>query len=328
MPASNFRDHRSYLVHLLRTMHGRGPVLPSGIYDEVADCAGVTSEQRRVQGSRGSGNPVYRNRIQFARQALVDAGLLVGSSDAGWRRGVWQLTSEGERLAEEIKSDAELDQMLLERTAEGARRRAQEREESRALAGLDDESPLVGEDEPANDGGATLPSIREQVDAANGVVRATMLDHVRGMNDRAFEHLVGTVLKAALRAESVRVTQRSRDGGIDGVLQFDAVGMRTAVFEAKRYSEGNVVGRALIDAFATAARRRRATHALFVTSSRFSTEAEEAARDESVRLINGIAFVELMAEHGIGLRARDSFVVYEIDPAWSLEGAGDAPAPE
>jgi restriction system protein len=145
-----------------------------------------------------------------------------------------------------------------------------------------------------------------------------MLDHVRSMSDRAFEHLVGTVLKAALRAESVRITQRSRDGGVDGVLHFDALGMRLAVFEAKRYAEGNVVGRSLVDAFATAARRHRASHSLFVTSSRFSAEAVETARYEGIRLIDGTAFVELMAQHGIGLRAKETFVLYELDPAWSV----------
>ena len=100
----------------------------------------------------------------------------------------------------------------------------------------------------------TLRSGRE---VANDAVLRTMLEHVRGMSDRAFEYLVGTVLKAALRAESVKITQRSRDGGVDGMLYFEALGMRLAVFEAKRSADGNVVGRPLVDAFATAARRHR-----------------------------------------------------------------------
>ena len=117
---------------------------------------------------------------------------------------------------------------------------------------------------------------------------------------------MGTVLKAALRAESVKITRRSRDGGVDGLLYFDALGMRLAVFEAKRCADGSVVGRPLVDAFATAARRHRASHSLFVTSSRFSPEAVDAARDEGIRLIEGMAFVELMAQHGIGLRAKET----------------------
>ena len=53
-----------------------------------------------------------------------------------------------------------------------------------------------------------------------------------------------------------------------------------------------------------------------MTSSRFSSEAIATAKDENIRLIDGTAFVELMALHGIGLRERASYVVYELDPAW------------
>ena len=83
-----------------------------------------------------------------------------------------------------------------------------------------------------------------------------------------------------------------RDAGIDGILSFDDLGMRTAVFEAKRYAEGNTVGRPQIDAFATAARRHRAAHSLFVTSSRFSSEAIDAGKDEAIRLVSSYPLLD------------------------------------
>ena len=79
------------------------------------------------------------------------------------------------------------------------------------------------------------------------------------------------------------------------------------------------MGRPLIDAFATAVRRFRADHALFVTTSRFSAEAKGAARDEKIRLIDGLGLVELMARYGVGLQAQQSFVLYAIDPAWGVD---------
>ena len=93
---------------------------------------------------------------------------------------------------------------------------------------------------------------------------------------------------------------------------------RTRSSGAEGTPGGRVSGRSMVDAFATAARRHRALHSLFVTSSRFSPEAVETAKDEGIRLIEGTAFVELMAQHGIGLRAKDTFVLYELDPAWSV----------
>jgi len=79
------------------------PPPPSDIYEAVADLAHITSEQRAT--SRGDGNPVYRNRIQFARQSLIGAGFMVGSQDDGWERGVWSLNEAGKRLAESDRWD-------------------------------------------------------------------------------------------------------------------------------------------------------------------------------------------------------------------------------
>jgi restriction endonuclease Mrr len=208
MASPNFRDHRIYMVPLLRVLQRRGACRPADVYDEVADLVGVTPDQRAIEGGEGSWNPVYRNRIQFARQALIDAGVVLGSTQPGWQRGVWQLAPEGDRLGRATASDAALDAILRERALAGIRRRTLEREESRALAGLSSsEEPKQEEEEDVTDSAEadSRPDVAFLVDAANDLVLRTMLEHVRSMSDRAFEHLVGTVLKAALRAESVTV---------------------------------------------------------------------------------------------------------------------------
>jgi restriction system protein len=330
MNAVNFRDHRIYLRPLFSVLlrHGGGAV-PETIYDEVADLAGVSAEDRSVRGLRLTDNVVFKNRIQFARQSLIDAGLVIGSDSPGWRRSYWQLSDDGTKLGGRELAPDRLEKLLLAKAVEGARLRAKRRKMSMELAGLEEpvddaENEKVAESdgvsaERANADVLDSETLRNLVQAANRTALETMLDHVRGMNDRAFEYLVGAVLKAALRAESVNVTQKSRDGGIDGVLMFDSLGIRIAVFEAKRYEDGNKVARSQIDAFATAARRRRAAHSLFVTSSTFSAEAIESARDEGVRLIDGNVLVELMAQHSIGFRQTERLPLYAIDPAWSVD---------
>jgi restriction system protein len=318
----NFRDYRTYLVALLRTLHGRGAVAPAAIYDEVADKVGVTHEQRQMTGLRERDNNVYQNRIQFARQGLIDGGFVIGSWEAGWQRGRWELSEAGTQLAETMTDDLELDQTLRERAAIGSKQRAEARRRSRELAGLEGpESSGADDEEPINKDVDEVSSdyLKQLADCLNERAFSTMLDHIRTMDETKFEHLVGDVLKAALGAESVTVTRKSRDGGVDGVLKLDSLGMRKAVFEAKRYAEGNTVGRPTIDAFATAARRQRADHKLFVTSSSFSKEAQSSAADEHIRLIDGTALVELMALHHIGLKPSGTFVLYEVDPAWSVD---------
>ena len=323
----NFRDHRIYLTPLLRALHKHGATPPSKIYDEVADVVGVSAEDRNVGSAKGGTQPVYRNRIQFARQSLIDAGLLISSSEPGWRRGIWELNEEGHALAEKTEDDSELEELVQSRANEGARQRALERRRSRALAGLDaqevteegDETGDEGEEEEVYEEYDLSEQIGELVEEANQAAKEVMLGHIRSLDDTAFEHLVGDVLKKALRAVEVQITPRTRDGGIDGVLYFDSLKMRTVVFEAKRYRETNTVGRPAIDAFSAVARRRGATHALFVTSGNFSRGAEEAARLDSIRLINGMALVELMAETGIGLRPKETHIIYGVDPNWSID---------
>ena len=164
MPPTNFRDSRTYLLHLFRVLHRAGAVRPRDIYEDVADRAHITSEQRAT-GS-GEGNPVYRNRIRFARLDLIDAGFIVRSQDDGWKRGVWELNDAGKRLAESDLSDQELEAKLRELAADGSKRRAQNRKASRQLAGLvedDEPSPQDVDDEaPTED---AEPSIADLVDA-------------------------------------------------------------------------------------------------------------------------------------------------------------------
>ncbi len=322
MTDSTVRDHRNFLLHLHRVLAERGSSRPADLYDDVAARAGLTEEDREVRDS-SSGQIVWKNRIQFARQSLIDAGVVVGPSDDGWQRGRWQISAEGKRLAEAHPEDEELEAILRTRAADGARVRAEARRESRALAGLDDGDGPTAEDPTVE--AAEVSSLHEQINAldiiaeANEAVFSTMLEHLRAMDDHAFERLVGEVLCAALRGISFRATRRTRDGGVDGFVHFDSLGMRFAVYEAKKYADGNVVGRPLVDAFATAARRTRAAHALFVTTSHFSPEAKETGREEAIRLVDGTAFVELMAIHGIGLRKKETFTLYEVDPNWTFE---------
>jgi restriction system protein len=135
--------------------------------------------------------------------------------------------------------------------------------------------------------------------------------------------LAGDVLRASLRASSVRITPPSRDDGIDGVLTFDDLGIRRVVFQAKRYGASNHVDRPEIDQFWAAVQRQRADYGVFVTTSAFTKGAQGAANDFGLKLVDGNALVELMAKHSIGVRTLAVFSLYEVDVTWSEELDGD-----
>ena len=311
----SFRDQRRYIPSLLKVLYERGQSRPKDIYDEVANLAGITVEEKNVQGN--SGEIVYANRVQFARQELVGAGIIVGPSSPDWKRGFWMLTESGKALVNRCQTNEEFEIGLDERLEEERVRKRASQKKSREMAGIEDEVSVDERDNRELEVGPS--SIIDAIEEANALVFSAMLEHIRSIHERKFEMLVGEVLRLALKADSVRITPASRDGGFDGILAFDSLKMRTAVFEAKRYAEGNTVQRRELDIFATARRRLQATHAVFVTSSSFSSGACEAARGEDIRLINGEAFVALMAKHKIGLQVQRQFSLYEIDPNWSID---------
>jgi len=115
--------------------------------------------------------------------------------------------------------------------------------------------------------------------------------------------------------ESVSVTQKSRDGGIDGygVLRLSAFVSLKVAFQAKRYKD--VVGRAAVGEFRNAL-LGRAEKGVFITTGRFTSDAEmEAARDGviPIELVDGDRLVSLFEDVGLGVRPKQ---IIEIDYAF------------
>lgn len=318
-----FRDHRGYVLPLARVLAAQTEAEPRVLYDQVADLVGVTPEERAQMPSSGGTQPVYRNRIQFARQALVDAGVIAPLESTG-KRGVWTITPEGARVVTQAANDNWLLDELLRRSDAGRRQRAESRRESQEAAGLPVEpSEATAAGAPSPSGAADADSIMADVRQANEITYARLKEIVQRMDPLKFERLAGDVLCAALRAASVRVTAASHDSGIDGVLTFDDLQLRRVVFQAKRYAQGRRVERPEVDRFWAAVQRQRADYGVFVTTAEFSQGARAAAVDFGLRLVDGDAFVELMAQHSIGVRAVATFRLYEVDVTWSQDLSGD-----
>jgi hypothetical protein len=160
-------------------------------------------------------------------------------------------------------------------------------------------------------------SVSGLVEALNAPVFTEVREYLSTMSSLSFEQLVGEVLKVSLSAYNLELSPATRDKGIDGYLHFDTLGLRTAVFQAKRYNTSKVT-RPELDSFATSARQSESSYAIFVTLSSFTKEARDSAQRESIRLVDGDEFIQLMAKTGVGLRPSEVHVVYEIDPNWGL----------
>jgi len=115
-----------------------------------------------------------------------------------------------------------------------------------------------------------------------------------------------------------RPTQLSADGGIDGVVNEDALGLDAVYVQAKRYAAENRVGRPALQAFVGAMHGEGASKGVFVTTSGFSRESMEYVRTVAQRivLIDGARLARLMIAHGVGVRTRRVVELRDLDEAF------------
>jgi len=160
-------------------------------------------------------------------------------------------------------------------------------------------------------------TIHNSVQNYNQIVATELLEKIIASEPIFFEHLVKDLLVAmGYKGEhgDARVTAAARDGGIDGIINQDALGTSTVYFQAKRYNHQNTVQRQDIEAFYGALSLIRANRAIFITTSRFSKSAEDAAKSFSIVLIDGIMLTDLMLQYKVGVRIKKEYKLYDIDP--------------
>jgi restriction system protein len=230
-----------------------------------------------------SGANRFHNQVQWARQYLVWEGLLDDS-----KRGIWTLSPLGWKIR--VDDDAARN-IFLERVKTSQALRKQN--------AVDDVLPVP---ETAD---AVSPEEAQELD---------LLAVLKALPPYGFELICGRLLREH-GFEDVDVTQRSRDGGIDGygLLRLSPFVSLRVAFQAKRYKD--VVSRSAVGEFRNAL-LGRAEKGVFITTGRFTVDAEsEASRDGviPIELIDGEQLVQLFQDAGIGVKPK---TVYEIDHAF------------
>jgi restriction system protein len=163
----------------------------------------------------------------------------------------------------------------------------------------------------------------EQIDAAHGVLhaalRAELLQRILAQSPSFFERaivdlLVGMGYGGSHEDAALRLG-KSGDGGVDGVIDEDRLGLDRIYVQAKRYAPHVSVGRPEVQGFVGSLVGLGASKGVFVTTSGFSTPATDFVRHlpQRVILIDGTRLAELMIEHGVGVRVSRTIEVKRID---------------
>lgn len=148
-------------------------------------------------------------------------------------------------------------------------------------------------------------------------VKGQLLDMILNNDPSFFEHLVGKLLLSlgyGYGTDAGQVVGKSHDGGIDGIINEDKLGLDKIYIQAKRYSSGHNVGCKEIQAFSGA--MKKVTKGVFITTSGFTKEARKEVLEQAgkqIVLIDGPLLTDLMLRSGIGVRCVKTFGTFEID---------------
>ena len=151
-------------------------------------------------------------------------------------------------------------------------------------------------------------------------LKVQLIDMILRNDPGFFEHLVVKLLIAlgyGYGTEAGKVVGKSHDGGIDGIINEDKLGLDKIYIQAKRYDPERHIGSKDIQAFSGA--MKKVTKGVFITTSSFTREAKREVEEQvgkQIALIDGSMLTELMIVYGIGIRSVQSFETYEIDFAF------------
>lgn len=248
---------------------------------------------------------MIESRAQWAVTYLVQAGAVMRP-----RRGFAEVTERGRDLL--AMNQDRITTRILDRFPEFVEFRQRTRKARRASSSASTTSIEAAEVPPSE-----LVEQAEQV--ANAAVQAEILQRVYTQPPEFLERLVLKLLVAMGYGERIDGAAehqgRSGDEGIDGVVRQDPLGLDVVYIQAKRYAPDRTVRRPDIQAFVGALSGAHASRGVFITTSRFSSEAREYAERVGVRviLIDGPRLSELMLRYRIGVEPDHVATLYRVD---------------
>ena len=290
-------DYQSLMLPLLQFLaDGKEHNLPEAT-SALSDQFKLTSEERQQLLPSGQ-QTIIRNRIGWARTYMAKAGLI----DAV-RRGYWQISSRGKEVLS--RKPERIDGHFLQQYPEfvAFRDLHHEKEEETAIS-----APSI--DTPEEELGHAYQRLR-------GDLEAELLQQVKIASASFFENLVVQLLVrmgyGGNLHDAGQAVGQSGDGGIDGIIKEDQLGLDVIYIQAKRWDAN--VGRPEIQKFAGALQGHRARKGVFITTSGFSRDALDYVEriDSKIVLIDGPTLVRFMVDKDVGVSTTETIHLKKID---------------
>lgn len=292
-------DYQTMMVPLLSFLGDKKEHSFSEAVEHISKVFNLTDAERRKLLPSGN-EAIVHNRVGWARTYMGKAGFLEST-----RRGYVRISQRGLEVLKE--NPKYINVKYLERFPEFVRFRAirkekkEEKGQTSILSSLDPKEQLE----------SAYQKIKEKLSH-------DLLAEVMKASDSFFEKLVVKLIVKMGYGGSVKdagqAIGRTGDGGVDGVINEDKLGLDKVYIQAKKWT-GNV-SRPKIQEFIGALHERQASKGIFITTSGFTKEAEDCARSvptPKVVLIDGEKLIEYMIENDVGVAIDESYEIKRVD---------------
>ena len=294
-------DYQALMLPLLRLVKDGNEQSLRKAYDLLADEFKLTEVERKEQLPSGQ-DRIFSNRVRWARFYLSKAGLLDSS-----KRGHFRITTSGLDLL--AKSPATMGaKQLMDYAAFRDFKQGTDKPDQAVEANKESLLQTSTPEEAIEAAYAELQS----------ALAAEILDVLKKCTPGFFEQIVVDVLVAmgygGTRKDAGAAIGGSGDGGIDGVINEDRLGLDAIYVQAKRW-DANPVGRPELQKFVGALQGQKAKKGIFITTSSYTSDAKSFATHIETRLvlIDGPTLARYMIEFNVGVATTSAYELKKVD---------------
>ncbi len=291
-------DYQTLMLPVLQVARDGNEHTITDVVQILADSFHLTAEDRSELLPSGR-QFRFDNRVHWARSYLKQAGLLQNTG-----RGKFRVTERGFSVLE--SNPSRIDQNFLQQFPEFLEFKNRTSKTETA----------VEETEPE-----TTQTPEEILEASHQSLRNKLvqeiLERIMSCSPRFFERLVVDLLVrmgyGGSRNDAGRAIGQSGDGGVDGIINEDRLGLDVVYIQAKRWEA--TVGRPVVQAFAGSLEGFRAKKGVMITTSSFSRDALDYVGriEKKIVLIDGEQLAQFMIDYGVGVAEMVTYTVKRID---------------
>ena len=295
-------DYQTLMLPVLRATADGSEHQMKELISSLIDKYDMTEEEKTQLLPSGAAH-VFGSRVAWAKTYLKQAGLLSSP-----RRGVFVITASGKELLAKNPSNIDNNTLNGYKAFRDFRERSRTTDNDSANSQPVVELPL--EQTPEDAMAAAYKRLRSELEAE-------LLEQVSKASPTFFEQVVVDLVVAmgygGSRQDAGRAIGKSGDGGVDGIIKEDKLGLDAIYLQAKRWEA--TVGRPEIQKFAGALQGLRATKGIFITTSSYSRDALEYVQQiaSKIILIDGKTLVRYMAEHNVGVSTVGRYEIKSVD---------------